>query len=577
MKTKWYLLGCFTSILLLVLFFGLAVNSAMKLATKPSVSKIENNSVLHLNLTGQIVEYNEISDMNFNFMPLAAHDIIQKINTAATDSRINAILLEPQGIVVPRATVNEIMDALNNFRATGKRVYGYITMATQADIYLLGAADEVFMSPSASAGFVMHGIGGNVGYYKDLLDKIGVQVQIVKAGDFKTGGEQFARSTMSPEFRSNISILFDDMYEQFLGDFSRNYNTTIANFRYVIENRNEYLINLEKGIEYGIVDELLHRDRLLRRLNISEEQLIRHQKYTVEVLRPHQNRIAVVYAQGNITPTQPQFGQTNINSRQFLRMLDTIEKDNSIKAVVIRIDSGGGSALESEIIHNRIAQLKTVKPVVVSMGGAAASGGYFIATNANYIVADPYTMTGSIGVLSMIPDLSDAADNLGINTYTLGHGKFIHTFDTWRAWSRDLERSLQIMTDGVYNEFKTRVSEGRNIDLATVETLAQGQVWSAKAALQLNLIDEIGGMQAAIQKAAEISSIDRYSMMYFPESKSMFEVMLEDTPFSFSMVKMLIKNELPEFMTRPVDRSMDLLNDIMEHPVQMRNEFFVEF
>ncbi|MCL2065045.1 MAG: signal peptide peptidase SppA [Candidatus Cloacimonetes bacterium] len=576
MKTKWYLLGCMTSIALLMLFFAISINSIMKLASKPTAVRIENNSVLHLDLKGQIQEYTEISDMNFSFLPDSAHDIIQKINTAATDSRINAILLEPQGIIASRATVNEIMDALNRFRDSGKRVYGYITMATQADIWLLGAADEVFMNPSASAGFVMIGSGGTIGYYKDLLDKINVTMRVVKAGDYKSAGEPFERSTMSPEFRRNITALFDDIYEQFLIDLARNFDTTVGNFRYVFESRNEYLINLEKGIEYGIVDELLHRDALLRRLNIPEDRLVKHTRYTPDIHRPHANRIAVIYAQGNITPATPQFGQTNINSRQFLRMLDSIEKDNSIRAVVIRIDSGGGSALESEIIHNRIAKLQEIKPVVVSMGGTAASGGYFVAANANYIFADPYTVTGSIGVISMIPDFSDAADNLGINTYDVGHGKFLYTQNTWRIWNRDFENSIQIMTDGIYNEFKTRVSEGRNMSMDEVERIAQGQIWSAKAALQHNLIDEVGGLQDAISKAAEIASIDRYSMVYFPERKTLMAAMMEDSPFNFSVARMLIKKELPEFMSRPVDRGMDLLNDIMVHPVQMRNEFFIQ-
>ena len=575
MRTKWYLFGCLTSVLLVLLFIYLTINSIAKIATKPSVPKIANNSVLHIVLKGALQEYTEISDINFSFLPTSAHDIVQKINTAENDPRIRAILLEPQGVMANRATVNEIMRALTEFRSTGKKVYGYINMATQSDINLLGAADEVYMNPSTSAGFFMHGVGGSIGYYKDLLDKLGISVHIVRAGDYKSAGENFTRSSMSPEMRRNLTQLYDDIYAQFLTDLSRNYNTSRENFRQIIEYREEYLISHRRASEYGIVDELIHYDNLLKKLEITDDQLVKLSRYNAETPRAHMNRIAVIYAQGNITPTTPQFGESNINSNQFVKMLDKIEKDRNIKAVVIRVNSPGGSAMESEIILARIEQLKSVKPVVVSMSGVAASGGYYISANANYIFADPYTVTGSIGVVSMIPDLSDVANNIGVNTEVLGHGKFLSSNDIFNLWNSDLERGMQIMTDDVYAEFKSRVARGRNMTLYEVENVAQGQVWSANAALQHRLIDGIGGLTDAIKKAAEIASIERYSINYFPERKTMLEVLFENQ-FNFSLAKMLIKKELPDFVSRPVDVGMDLLNDIMIHPIQMRSEMIFD-
>ena len=575
MRTKWYLFGCLTSVLLVMLFIFLLVNTLTKLATKTPTMKIENNSVLYLDLKGQIQDYTEITDMNFSFLPTSAHDIVQKINTAENDIRIRAILLEPQAIMANRATVNEIIKALNDFKATGKKVYGYISNATQADINLLGAADEVYMNPSNSAGFIMYGAGGAFGYYKDLLDKLGIEVRVIRAGEYKSAGESFNRSSMSLEMRRNMDMLYADIYSQMINDYSRNFNTSPVTFRYVFESREELIINGRKAMEYGIVDELIHFDRLLTKLDIKEEQLVKHTRYIAETPRQHVNRIAVIYAQGNITPTQPQFGESNINSKQFIQMLETIEKDRNIKAVVIRVNSPGGSAMESEVILSKIEELKKVKPVVISMGGIAASGGYYIAANANYIYADPYTITGSIGVISMIPDLSGSAKNIGINTELLGHGKFLSVNDMWNAWSTDLEKGMEIMTTQIYDEFKNRVAQGRNMSLNDVERIAQGQVWSANAALQYRLIDGIGGLTDAVKKAAEIASIERYSLDYFPERKSMLATLFENQ-FSFSMARLLMKNELPATFAKPIDEGLNLLNDIMIHPVQMRSEIIFE-
>jgi len=577
MRGKWYLFGCLTSVVLVILFIVISISSVIKLAKKPtSAIKIANDSVLHLNLRGAIQEYSEVSDMNFKFIPESAHDIIQKINTAADDQRIKAILLEPQSVVTSRATLNEIMYALKDFKETGKKVYGYITFATQSDIYLLGAADEVYMNPSASAGFVLTGTGGTVEYYKDLLDKIGVSMRVVRAGEYKSAGENFTRSSMSPEFRRNLTDLYSDIYARSLNDFARNFQSSQEKFRYAFERRQEYIINLDKGIELGVVKELLFFDKMLKNLNISEDQLVKLSNYRAEPPREHLNKIAVIYAQGNITPVPAQMGSSNITSKQYVRILEKIENDDNIKAVVLRINSPGGSALESEIIYNKISQVKIKKPIIVSMGGVAASGGYYLAANANRIFADPYTITGSIGVVSMIPDLRNAADKIGINTETVGHGKFLNMSDLKGYWNRDLERGLEIMTNDVYDEFKNRVARGREMSLNDVERVAQGQVWSATKALQHNLVDEIGGLNDAIKKAAEIASIGRYSMLYFPERRNMFETLLEEH-FNFSLVKMIIRNELPEFISKPVDKSLEFLNDIEAHPIQMRSELILEF
>ena len=581
MKAKWYMLGCLSSIVILVLFVILSISSISKLVQMPTAPRVVDGSVLHLKLTGALQEYSTLTDMNFDFLSIpgmgrttTAHDVIQKVNTAKNDSRIRAILLEPFGIEAGSATIHELIIALENFRESGKKVYGYINNATQNDIFLLSAADEVFMNPSTSAGFMLHGVGGNFMYIRDMLEKIGVTVHIVRAGAYKTAGEELARRTMSPELRRNLTEVYADRYAQLVGDLARNFDTTREAIIHAFERSERFFINQEHAVELRIVDELMHFDRFLKTKNISENQLLPIARYQAEAPRQHMNRIAVVYMLGNITPMRPQFGENNISSERFVKIFDRIERDNNIKAVVLRINSPGGSAMESEAILNKIGELRLKKPVIVSMGNVAASGGYYIATNANYIFASPYTITGSIGVVSMIPDLSGAASKLGVNTTTVGHGRFLPSLNIWNMYNRDIERALQIMTNDTYDEFKTRVSEGRGIPFANVEAVAAGRIFSAQRALEHGLIDAIGTLDDAIRKAAEIASIQNYSMVYYPQRRTMFELLMEDS-FNFPMARAILRRELPTSMARPASEVMNLFEDIQRHPVQMRSEFLL--
>jgi len=572
MRTKWYLLGCLSSIIILIIIIVLSISSLVKLSTKQMESKVADDSVLYLNLTGLYEEYSTITDRKFRFIPDTTHDIIQKINVAKTDARIKAIILEPMGIQADYSILNEIMHSLNDFKSSGKKVYGYINNASQRDIYLLSVADEIYMNPSASAGFILHGVGGSINFYKDMLEKIGIEMHVVKAGDYKAAGEPFTRNSMSPEFKKNISSVYDDIYVQLITDLSRNFDTQQSLLKNTIEQGNQLIINQELGIKLNIVDELVFFDTFLKKIKTNEKQLISYEKYRPIDPKSHFNKVAVIYAIGNITPNRPQLGENNINSKQFIKMLNKIDNDNSIKAVVIRINSGGGSALESEIIFNKIAQVKEKKPVVVSMGGIAASGGYYIGANANYIFADPYTITGSIGVFSMIPDLSKSANKIGIKSEQVGYGKYLSLFNIWGMYNKDIEKAFQLMVDNVYHEFKTRVSESRNIDYNDLEKIAQGQIWSAKKAREINLIDEIGSLSDAVNKAASIASISNYSLSFFPERKNFFEVLVEEN-FDYLFLKNMYSYKLYEYFSRPANNLMRMYEEIKTHPIQMRIDF----
>lgn len=575
MRAKWYFLGCLTSVVIVILLIILSVNSLVKMSKKTQVSKISEDSVLYLKLSGYISEYSTVNDARFQFVPTSAHDIITKIKKAKTDENIESVVIRPEFIVCGYAVANEIRQALNDFKESGKKVYGYINMASQKDIFILSAANKVYINPSASAGFMLHGVGGNFAFYKDMLSKIGVEVHVIRAGKYKAAGESFSRSSMSNEYKENISIMYKDLYDQLVTDLANNYEMSEQNVKFLFEDREEYFVNLEKSKEFNIIDDLQQFDDFLKEIGIKESQLVKLSKYNPSDEKLKFNKIAVVYAQGNIVSNKPSFNEMNINSEQYLKILDDIEKDDTIKAVVLRVNSPGGSALESDIIYHKINKLKEKKPVVVSMSDVAASGGYYISANANYIFADPYTITGSIGVIGMLPDLSQMSQKIGINTETVGYGKFLSSYDMWNAYNKDFERGLQVGINDVYNEFLTRVSEGRNIPYNDVDKIAQGQVWSAKKALEYKLIDEIGSLEDAINKASEIVFENNFSLVYYPQRKNFIEFIMEDN-LDFNLMKMAIKNEVPELLLNDTEDYLQIIDEIQNNPIQMRMEYLLD-
>jgi len=573
MRAKWYFLGCLSSIIILVLLISLGISSLVKL-TKASTNfnRVKDNSVLYLKLRGPYQAYSNISDRNFKFIPDTSHDIIQKIRSAKEDPKIKAILLEPQFVTVGLATAGEIVKSLRDFKSSGKKIYGYLTSGGQTDILLLSAADVVAMNPSLSAGFFLEGVGGAITYYKDLFDNLGIKVHIIRAGEYKAAGENYTRSTMSPEFRENISEIYSDVYQVLVNDLARSYDLPTSAVRYTIESNERWMLTAEMGKDLRIVDEALYFEQFLKSININSKQLVKLNNYTAETPKPAFNHIAVVYALGNISPVKAGWGENNISSAEYVKLLDELENDYNVKAIVLRISSGGGSALESELIYQKIVQVREKKPVVVSMGAVAASGGYYIAAPANYIYADPYTITGSIGVVSMLPDFSSTAKKIGVNDEIVGSGKYLAPMSSfWNLYNPDVEKAMQTMIDDIYLEFKTRVSASRDISLNNLEKIAQGKVWSAQKALEHHLIDGIGQLDDAIIKAAQLASVSNFSVSYYPERKQFIDIILEDS-FNFSSIKSLLAEQLvPDYIKFP--RTLQqIYEEIKDDPFQMRSE-----
>jgi protease-4 len=372
--------------------------------------------------------------------------------------------------------------------------------------------------------------------------------------------------------RSNFTELLADMYEQLLSDYANGFDLPEETIRQILEDRENYIINLENATVNGIIDELQFFDIMLKNNNIEEKQLVKHTDYTPIATKSSKNNIAVVYMSGDITSSRGSYNTASaITSSEYVKIFDEIMANDNIKAVVLRVDSGGGSALESEIIHAKIAQLKEKKPVVASLGSAAASGGYYIVTNSHYIFADPHTMTGSIGVFGMIMNLHGVANKIGLKVEELGHGKFVNAGSAFAPFNSEFADALQLGIGDVYQEFKSRVADGRNMSLEAVETVAQGQVWSAKKALQHKLVDELGLLDDAINKAVELAETQNHSLVYYPTKKSFFDGFT--LGFGIKMNQLL---KIPGSLNINSDYYLNLFEEIQTHPIQMRSEFVVE-
>lgn len=577
MKSKWFALGCLASIIILVVVLFLGFRGISKLGRDFSQNtarvKIAPNSFLNLDLSGEIVTYNEFEDGFLADRSLNAHDIIQKIDHAAQDINISGIFLEPSFISCGYADLNEIMTALERFRAQGKPVYAYLDFAYNRDYFLASAAEKIFLNPSASGGILLTGVGGNVLFYKDLLDKIGVNVTVVTAGKYKGAGENYERNSFSQPVKENLDRVLDAIYSRILETLARNRNLTADEIKYIYEKRDDLFINKNKALDYKLVDELYYRDELLDLLNL-KDNLIDFEKYRVPKTVTAAYKIAVVYAQGIIAPSNSITSSNNLSAGKINKILEELQNNRSVKSIVLRVNSPGGSALISEIILNKIKQVRKVKPVIISMGNMAASGGYYISANSDYIFADPFTITGSIGVVSMIPNISDLSDKVGINSEKIGKGKYNNVFNLYEKPSQADIQSLQKSVNSTYLEFKMRISEGRSLTLNEVEEIAQGMIWGSNDAKDKMLIDEIGMLADAVLKAAELANISNYQVDYYPRKKSMFEELLKEK-FNIDLSAKILENSIPQELK--FDKMIELYKNIKTDPVQAIMPYEIQF
>ena len=574
MRKKWFSLGCLSSFLLLVLFMFVSTYSMVKLMKKKKSKPILPNSTLYLNLKGAIPEYSIIKENFWGKQKLSVHSIKKAIATAAKDEHISNILIESKFVATGYTNLNEIIEALDEFKKSGKPVYAYMDMGSTKDYFLASAADKIFLNPSASAGIMLTGVGINTLFYKQLFDRIGVEVNVIHAGKYKGAGENYYRSKFSEPVKKNLTLLLDNIYNQMITDVAKRRKLKVEDVKKIFENRDKIFINKEMAVKTNLVDALNFRKDIFDQFGITKKSLISASKYIPgKLLKTSPNKIAVVYAEGVIKSNMANYSENAITASRYNPIFEKLAKDSNIKAVVIRVNSPGGSALESEILLNEIKKLKAVKPVIISMGNVAASGGYFISSNADYIMADDYTITGSIGVVAMLPNIKNLTDKIGVTSDKIQRGKFANLLD---LYSKPDPKTLKLFEKGIadtYWEFKNHVSEGRNLTMRQVQEIAQGQVWSAKTGKEISLVDSIGTINDAVAKSAEIARMSNYSVSYYPKQKTYLEYLMENK-FNMNLQTKLTKTQISKDLK--LDKAYELFDLVREDPIQLMMPYYID-
>lgn len=518
-----------------IIIIGGLVNSMM---AEREVA-VADNSVLHVKLDYSITErtipnpFEELDIPGFNANKSYGLDnILKGIDGAKNDDRIKGIYLDLSSVAASFATLQEIRDALLDFKASGKFIIAYSENYTQRAYYLASTADKVYVNPEGTIDF--RGLASQTMFLKGALDKLGIEAQVVKVGTYKSAVEPFILDEMSDANREQVSAFLGSIYDHFLEEIGESRKISTDSLFMIAD---QYRVRTASdAVQYGLADGAKYKDELLAELktllDIDEEDdihVIRLNKYKPagnERSATVRDRIAVVYAVGEIIS-----GEGNdqvIGSERISRELRKVRRDDKVKAVVFRINSPGGSALASDVIWREVDLLSKEKPVIVSMGDVAASGGYYIAAAADSIFAQPNTITGSIGVFGVVPNMQNLLNNkLGITFDEVKTGEyadFLTNVD--RPLTADERNILQLEVNRIYGTFVQRVADGRGLSKAAVDSIGQGRVWSGEQALANGLVDRLGSIEDAIAAAARNAGLEEYRLVSYPAISSPFESFL---------------------------------------------------
>jgi len=534
--------SCLGTILALVaiIFIGIAIAASFAKESN-NLPELTSNTILRLTFDQSIPELTNNAELDpFQSIKgddlLGLHEIIATIAQAKADSRIKGIFLEME---MPGfsgyATVKSIRDALVSFKKSGKFVISHSKFYMQSDYYLASVADKVYANPVGI--FEVRGMVAEVPFYKNLLDKLGVKMQIYYAGKFKGATEPYRLTKLSAENKFQYRELLHDFYSSFLKDVAASRNMSAAKVAEIVGNYQAD--SPENAKTFGLVDDVIYRQDVMdifrKKLGFKESEKIPfislagyHKANAPSKNYSADDKIAVIYAEGTIADGKSTPG--NIGDLSYVKDIEKISKDDRVKAVVLRVNSPGGSALASENIWYALKKLKqTGKPLVVSMGNYAASGGYYIACLADSILAEENTVTGSIGVFRIIPSVGGLLEEkVGVTFDTVKTGKYSHGLNVFFDIGEEEGRIMQKQVDFMYETFLKRVSDGRKLSRNDVDAIAQGRVWSGSDAIPIGLVDKIGNLQDAINLAAKMSKSKDYRVTEYPQVKNSVEQLIDD-------------------------------------------------
>jgi protease-4 len=556
-------LGTLTAIGLFFALILMLVATVASVMVSPTSSKaIQANSVLDLNLNVPITDRNPSFDeleiiLDLNEDVLGLPEIISAIDQAALNPKIEGIRLRSDFITAGWSQTRSIRTALEKFKAEGKFIYAYADFFTQKGYYLASVADSIILNPMGELDF--KGLASEVLYYKDFQEEYGIKMEVIRLGKYKSAVEPYLDNKMSDANRYQIQTLLLDVWETLNEEISVGRKLSSETLNELINT--QQLSTPQDALDQGLIDLLDYEsavvDLIQSRLNLGTEEV---RFASIADLNPSspsaydnqvKDRIAVVYANGPILYGE---GTQNIIAQGvFTETLEELAKDDWVKAVVLRVDSPGGSALTSELLWQTLEKVKKQKPVLVSMGDVAASGGYYIAAGADQIFADPLSITGSIGVFASLPNASGFIENLGIHAETVETHPNALGYSIFQPLSPAFEAKTKKSIEKTYALFKQRVAEGRKLSETAVEDLAQGRVWSGKQALANGLIDSLGGLQATIQAAAKLAQIDHYKVMEYPNFEEDLSSLLSGLTISLGLNR-LWNSVLPSTLSSQIDQ-----------------------
>lgn len=568
----------------IVLFFiGIMVIFGI-VSSSDTETVVKKNSVMMLDLNGILVERTQESLENVlsmltgdNSNVYGLDDILASIKKAKENENIKGIYIQASALGSPYASLQAIRNALTDFKESGKFIVAYSDGYTQGLYYLSSVADKVILNPKGMIEW--RGIASAPIFYKDLLQKVGIEMQIFKVGTYKSAVEPFIATEMSPANREQVTEFIGSIWGQVVSGVSDSRNISPDSLN-AYADRMLMFYPAEESVKCGLADTLIYknnvRDYLKQLANVDKDDRLPilglDDMINVKKNVPKDKSgdiVAVYYASGEITDQSGSAAsEDGIVGNKVIRDLRKLKDDKDVKAVVLRVNSPGGSAFASEQIWHAVKELKAEKPVIVSMGDYAASGGYYISCVADTIVAEPTTLTGSIGIFGMVPNVKELADKVGITYDVVKTNKFADFGNLMRPFNNDEKALMQMMITEGYDTFLTRCAEGRHMTKEAIGKIAEGRVWTGETAKKLGLVDELGGIDKALDIAVKKANLNGYTVVSYPEKKDFLSTLLDTKPTNY-VESQLMKSKLGDYY-----KDFSLLKNLSERSmIQARVPF----
>ena len=533
------LIFCVASFFLMVIMVGAVASLGDKQPVMPreAVLKIDMGTFTLSEQTTEADPVDMILGGGKSVTPIGIYEAVSAINAAAADPAIKFIYMKPDGVTGGNAQIEEFRKALSNFRNSGKAIVSYVESPGNASYYLASVSDKVFMTPHDGAMNMFNGVSSQLFFLKDLLDKLGIEVQLIRHGKYKSAGEMFIRSSSSKENLEQNTEMVKSIWSTYAGEIAQSRGMSTEKLNSIID---DLALNFPSDwVENGLVDELLTYDQLEEKLcdlfvvdnykDVKDISLTDYAALKKTGNLKADNKVAVIYASGEIVDGD---AKDNVAGNRFAKVISEIRQDSTIKAVVLRVNSPGGSVLASEKIKAELDLLRKDKALIASYGDYAASGGYWISANCDKIYSDAATLTGSIGVFSMVPNIGGAIQKkLHVTLTPVNSNKHSDMYTGMRALNQKELDYMQASVERIYGKFTNLVSEGRGIPVARVDEIAQGRVWTGADAIEIGLVDEIGTLEDAINYAAltidGVDGVEDVQVVGYPKPQTSIELLFE--------------------------------------------------